>query len=590
MNPMRRALCSLSLLLAAASPASTWADEPTVLTVPRFAQFDSLDPQRGFDVHSDIVVHAVYSNLLTYSYLERPYKLAPDLLEAMPTLSADKLTLTFRLRHGVRFSDNACFAGGKGRELTTDDVLFTIRRYADARINDKSWFAMDGAVVGLDDYRAATAKAAPGVDLAASDVAGLHKVDAWTFTIRLTHDNPLFLYALSMSPTAIVPPEAVRFYKDRLGVNAAGSGPFTLAREADRKGVIRFLKNPNYYRDYPSVGAPGDAEKGLLKDAGKRLPLVDVLEMPLIEEAQPAALKFLRGEIDWRLLDRANFTKLVKRGSDGAFQVVDDQAAKFGISYAPSPGIAYIILNMKDPVLGKNKALRRALAVAVDPQAEIDVLLNGRGRKLDSIVPYDLAGNERETGAPPRRHDLALAKKLLAEAGYPGGAGLPPLTISYYFTDADTHNVFDQLRAQFAAIGVQLKGSFMDLPTYTKVTGAGNFQLATSVWTADYPDAENFYQLLYSKNGTPGPNTGAFSNAAYDRAYEASRNMRDGPQRIAQFKAMNAVIDDEAPVIGMFNPLGFGIYQRWVGNFKRNMLVPENMYLRVDPVAKKKGL
>jgi ABC-type transport system substrate-binding protein len=590
MNPMRRALCSLSLLLAAVGPTSTWADEPMVLTVPRFAQFDSLDPQRGFDVEGDQVVHNVYSNLLTYSYLERPYKLAPDLLEAMPTLSPDKLVLTFKLRHGVRFSDNACFAGGKGRELTTDDVLFTVKRYADARINDKSWFAMAGAVVGLDDYRAATAKAAPDVDLTTTDVVGLHKIDAWTFTIRLTHDNPLFLYALAMSPTAIVPPEAVRFYKDKLSVNAAGSGPFTLDREADRKGVIRFLKNPNYYRNYPSVGAPGDAEKGLLKDAGKRLPLVDVLEMPLIEEKQPGALKFLHGEIDWRLLDRANFTKLVKRGPDGAFQVVDDQAAKFGISYAPSPGVVYIILNMKDPILGKNKALRQALAVAIDPQAEIDVLLNGRGRKLGSIVPYELAGNERETGATPRKHDPALAKKLLADAGYPGGAGLPPLTISYYFTDADTRNEFDQLRAQFAAVGVQLKASFMDVPTYTKVTSVGNFQLAFSNWTADYPDAENFYQLLYSKNGTPGPNTGAFANAAYDRAYEASRNMLDGPQRIAYFKQMNAVIDDEAPVIGMFNPLGFGIYQKWVSNFKRNMLVPENMYLRVDPVAKKKGL
>ncbi|MEP6502732.1 MAG: ABC transporter substrate-binding protein [Betaproteobacteria bacterium] len=589
MNPMRRALCSLSLLLAAASPAPTWAAEPTVLTVPRFAQFDSLDPQRGFDVHSDIVVHAVYSNLLTYSYLERPYKLAPDLLEALPTLSPDKLTLTFKLRHGVRFSDNACFAGGKGRELTSDDVLFTIRRYADARINDKSWFAMDGAVVGLDDYRAATAKAAPDADLANANVAGLRKIDAWTFTIRLTHDNPLFLYSLAMSPTAIVPPEAVRFYKDKLGINAAGSGPFTLAQQADRKGVLRFLKNPNYYRNYPSVGAPGDAEKGLLKDAGKRLPFVDVLEMPLIEEAQPAALKFLRGEIDWRLLDRANFTKLVKRGPDGAFQVVDDYVARFGISYAPSPGVGYYILNMKDPILGKNKALRQALAAAVDPQAMSDVLLNGRSRKLDSIVPYELAGNERETGAPPRRHDVALARKLLAEAGYPGGAGLPPLTVSYYFTDADTHNQFDLLRSQFAAVGVQLKGAFMDLPTFTKVTGAGNFQLASSVWTADYPDAENFYQLLYSKNGTPGPNTGSFANAAYDRAYEASRYMLDGPQRIAQFKAMNAIINDEAPAIGMINPLGFGIYQKWVGNFKRNMLVPESMYLRVDAAAKKKG-
>ena len=590
MNPMRRALCSFSLALAAGlAPMAAAADEPTVLTVARYAQFETLDPQHAYDVVSDQVLRVVYSTLLTYAYLERPYKMEPDLLESMPTLSADKLTLTFKLRRGVRFTDSPCFPGGKGREVTSDDVLYSLKRYADARINDKTWFAMNGAVVGLDAYHAATAKAAPDADLAATDVAGLHKVDAKTFTIRLTHDNPLFLYALAMTPTSIVPVEAVRFYKDRFGVNPVGTGPFHLAKEADRKGVLRLLKNPDYHGVYPSVGEPGDAARGLLKDAGKRLPLVDVLEMPLIEENQPAALKFLRGELDWRFLDRANFTKLIRRAPDGSFHVADEYAGKFGISYTTLPGIVYVAVNMKDPILGKNKALRQALAAAIDVQAEIDVLLNGRGRKLESIVPYELAGNERETGAPVRRRDLALAKKLLADAGYPGGAGLPPLTLSFYLTDSDSHNMFELLRAQFAAIGVQLKGSFADVPTFTKATGAGNFQLAYYDWTADYPDAEDFYQLLYSKNLAPGPNLGSFASPAYDRAYEASRLMPNGAPRLEYFKTMNALINDEAPLIGIFDPLRFGIYQKWVGNFKRNPLVVEHMFLRVDPMAKKKG-
>jgi oligopeptide transport system substrate-binding protein len=588
---MRRALCALSMLLAASLvPSPAFAAEPSVLTVPRVAQFESLDPPRAFDVQTDQVMREVYSTLLSYAYLERPYKMEPDLLESMPTLSSDRLTLTFKLRHGVRFVDNPCFPGGKGRELTSGDVLYSLKRFADARLNDKSWFAMTGAVVGLDAYRAGTAKAAPDVDLTGSDVAGLHKVDAWTFTIRLTHDNPLFLYALAMMPTAVVPVEAVRFYKDRFGVNAVGTGPFYLAKEAERKGVVHLLKNPNYYRVYPSMGEPGDAARGLLKDAGKRLPLVDAIEMPLIEEAQPAALKFLRGEIDWRLLDRSNFAKLVKRAPDGGFQVADDYAGKFGITYTPAPSVVYIAVNMKDPILGKNKALRQALAAAIDVQAEIDVLLNGRGRKIESVVPYDLAGNERETGAPVRKRDLVLAKKLLADAGYPGGAGLPPLTLSFYLTDADTHNMFDLLRSQFAAIGVQLKGSFADLPTFTQATSAGNFQLAYTDWTADYPDAEDFYQLLYGENLTPGPNMGAYTNPAYDRAYEASRLMPDGAPRLEYFRTMNALINDEVPLFGFFDPLRFGIYQKWVGNFKRNPLMVENMFLRVDPVAKKKGL
>ncbi|MEO5687414.1 MAG: ABC transporter substrate-binding protein [Burkholderiaceae bacterium] len=590
MKPMRRALCCLCLLLSASiAPRAASADEPTVLTVPRWAQFDTLDPTRSFDIASDQVLRMVYSTLLTYSYLERPYKMTPDLLEAMPTLSADKLTLTFKLRRGVHFHDNPCFAGGKGRELTSDDVLYAIKRFADDRVNKQSWFAMSGAVVGLDAYHAASLKAAPGVELLALDVAGLHKIDATTFTIKLTHDNPLFLYALTFTPASIVPVEAVRFYKDRFSVNPVGTGPFHLDKEADRKGVLRLLKNPNYYGVYPNVGEPGDAAKGLLKDAGKRLPLVDVLEMPLIEENQPSALKFLHGELDARTLDRANFAKLVKREADGSFRVNDEYASKFGVTYATVPGFVYVALNFKDPILGKNKALRQALAAVIDEQADIDTLLNGRGRLLNSIVPYELAGNERDTGAPTHKKDLALAKKLMADAGYPGGAGLPPLTLTFYLTDSDTHNRFDLLRAQFAAIGVQLKSSFQDVPTFTKAISDGNFQLAYYDWTADYPDAEDFYQLLYSKNVAPA-NIGAYANPAYDKAYEASRLMSNGAARYAYFKTMNALIADEAPLIGLSNPMRFAIYQKWVSNFKRNPLVVETMFLRVDPVARKKGL
>ena len=561
-----------------------------MLTVPRLAQFDTLDPQRGFDQYTDQALRQVYSTLLTYAYLERPYKLEPDLLEAMPALGADKVTYTFKLRKGVRFIDNACFAGGKGRELTADDVLYTIRRYADANVNHRSYFAMEGAVVGLDAYRAATAKAGPSADLSKMDVAGLHKIDKYTFTIRLTHENPLFLYALAIEPTAVVPVEAVQFYKDRLSVNAVGTGPFMATTAVDRKGTMHLLKNPNYHGVYPSVGMPGDAEKGLLKDAGKKLPLVDVLDMPLIEESQPAALKFLRGEVDKRNLDRANFTKLVTRAPDGSLKLVPEYAAKFNLANAPAGNVVYVNVNMRDPILGKNKALRQAIAAAIDATAIINVIWNGRGVPLQSIVPIDLAGNEHDTGAPARKRDLALAKKLMADAGYPDGKGLPPLTVRMAATDTDTRNEFDMIKAQVAAIGVQLVGDFNDTPTFTKAVDAGNFQLAYYAWYADYPDAEDFYQLVYSKNVAPGPNSGAFDNAAYDRGYEASRYMVNGPQRYEIFKQLNAILRDEVPVIPVYESMRSDSVQKWVGNYRRHIFNIEPQFMSVDMAAKKKGL
>ena len=575
-----------SALLALACAAA----EPSVLTYARSAPFESMDPPRAADEISSEVILQVYSTLLAYSYLERPYKLEPDLLESMPTLSADKLTYTFHLRKGVRFHDNACFPGGKGREVTTDDVLYSLKRYADARINSKSWFAMEGAVVGLDAWRAATAKAPVDTDLSHADVAGLRRIDASTFSITLTRPSALFLFALTMGSTAIVPVEAVQMYKDRFAVNPVGTGPFSLPGPVDRKATLHFVKNPGYYGRYPSVGAPGDAEKGLLKDAGKRLPLVDAIDMPLIEEPQPAALKFLRGEIDWRGLDRANFTKMVVRGTDGQFRLADEYASKFNIYQAGGTNSNFLMLNMKDPVLGRNKALRHAMAAAFDVQAVNNVLFNGRQRPLESLVPFDVPGNERETGAVGNHHDLALARKLLADAGYPGGRGLPTFTISFTSGNADFHNLADLLRAQFAAAGIPVKADFQDFPTFSKATSGGNFQLAWTGWVADYPDPEDFFQLLYGPNAAPGPNNSSYVDAAYDRAYEAMRLMPNGPQRLDYIRAMNARIKEDVPVIVAYDLQRFGVLQKWVGNFKRNLLQPEFMYLSVDAAAKKKGL
>ena len=586
-----RALVHAALAAACAIGAGgARAQEPSVLTVPRLAKFASLDPVRGYDQTGEQVTRQVYSTLMTYAYLERPYKLEPDLLEEMPTVSADRLTWTFKLRQGVRFTDSPCFPGGQGRELTSEDVLYSLRRYADGNLNNASWFAMQGAIVGLDDYHAATLKAGAGADLTGVDVAGLHKVDKTTFTITLTHENPLFLHALTLAPTAIVAREAVLFYKDRFQLNPVGTGPFMATQELTRTGTIRLVRNPRYFRRYPSVGAPGDAENGLLKDAGKPLPIADVLEMPLIEEPQPGALKFLRGELDWRPLDRTWFTKMVRRKTDGGFRLADEYAGKFVIYSAASMETEYLLVNLRDPVLGKNKLLRQAIAAAIDPQALIDVLRNGLGRRLQSPVPHDLPGSERETGAVARAHDVGAARKLLAQAGYPDGKGLEPLSLSFFETNTTTRNEFDLLKSQLAAIGVKAKGVFMDQPTFTKAAEGGNFQIASYGWVADYPDAEDFYQLNYGRNLPPGSNWAGYVNPAYDAAYEASRFMANGPGRLARFRTMNALLEDDVPVIPLFTPLKFGIVQNWVGNFKRNLLIQEHMFMSVDMARKNKGV
>jgi len=281
---------------------------------------------------------------------------------------------------------------------------------------------------------------------------------------------------------------------------------------------------------------------------------------------------------------------MVQRNPDGTFRLAPEFAGRFAIHDVPSLETDYLLVNLRDPLLGRNKLLRQALAATFDAQAIVDVLWNGRGRRLNSLVPWDIPGNERETGAVGRPHDLAQARKLLAQAGYPDGKGLPPLTISFFQTHVAAHNEFDLLKAQLAAVGIQAKGVFMDQPTFTKAAENGNFQLASYGWEADYPDAEDFYQLLYGPNAPPASNWTGYASPAYDKAYQASRFMANGPERLAQLRIMNALIADDVPLIVLFDPLKFGITQNWVGNFKRNLLIQEHMYLSVDMARKRKGV
>jgi oligopeptide transport system substrate-binding protein len=580
-----RACLAAAAAVLLATAAHAQGTPQKVLTVPRSSPFETLDPPRQFSLQTNDIVVMVYNTLLRFSYLQRPYQLEPDLLERMPELSADRLSYTFTLKKGLRFHDSPAFPGGKGREVTADDVLYSLRRYADARINTKSWFAMEGTVAGLDAWRAATAKAPASDDLMAVPVEGLQKLDKLRLRIKLTKPNPLFLYTLAMSPTAVVPLEAVRHFGDKFALNPVGTGPFTLSN-ADRKGVLHLVKNPNYHGVYPSSGAPGDAEKGLLKDAGRQLPFLDAVDMPLIEEAQPTMLRFLNGELDRVAVDRANFIKMARLEASGELRLNDEYSKRFDLHATPSLSVFYFTLNMKDPVLGAHKKLRQALAHLVDTGSEINVLLNGRGRPISSIVPLDLPGSERDTGAVRRGYDLAAAKRLLAEAGFPGGQGLPAFTVTFQNTDSNTRNRFDLHRARFAAAGVQLKAQFLDYPSFVKVTEASNFQIADFAWNADYPDAENFYQLLYSKNVAPGPNLGSWVNADFDRGYEATRHMPDGPQRLAHFREMNARVLDEAPVLFNYSPVRVSITQKWLRNFKRNLLQPEFEFLDIDLARK----
>lgn len=573
LSPWLLALGLLGCGRAASTPAPEGHAQPAtkVLTYPRLEAYKSLDPARQLDAASNELVRNLYDRLLDYDYLARPYRLEPNLLTKLPELSADGLRYQLELRKDARFQDDPCFPGGKGRPVTADDVVYSFKRFADANTNPLSYSLWQGAVRGMDEFRARSAQLGPGADLDQLEISGVTRQDAQHLTIELTRPSPIALLPLATTPLSIVPREAVQRYGDEFQQHPVGSGPFSLAQNA-RRGVIVLRRNPHYHLSYPTRGASGDAEAGLLRSAGQRLPLLDEVRLPLIEEAQPRMLQFRSGQLDWVAFDRDNFRNMTLVDARGV-QLKPELASQYRMYAEPDLRVDGWRFNFADPLLGKNRALRQAIAYALDTAAFVARMYDGRGVPLQGLVPLPIPGSERDVPARGYPHSAERARAKLAEAGYPGGRGLPALSVEYRSATSLARSHFEFQRAQLAAFGITLEANFQSFTAYMKKLEAGSFQIIDFSWSADYPDAENFYQMLYSANRAPGSNYGNYSNPEYDRAFEHSRFMPNGPARYALFARMNQLIDEDAPVALLWNLTRTGLIQRRVRNFKYHALL-----------------
>jgi ABC-type transport system substrate-binding protein len=503
----------------------------------------TLDPMQLNDAESGAISFSIFSSLLTFHYLKRPKVLVPDLLEKMPEKLSSGL-YRFTLRKDARFHDDACFPGGKGRSVESQDVAYSLKRFADANVNMFNYQFFEGLIKGLDEFRAASQQ--PGFSFEKAEIIGVRIIDRYTFTLNFSKESPLNFYRLAYA--SIVPREAVEKYGRDFGRHPVGSGPFML-KEFPRRGTVVLERNPYYYRTYPSDGNPGDREKGFLDAAGRKLPLADRIELPLIEEAQPRLLNFMAGKLDYLRVDSDTFNANLQ-GSPGSYSFKDKKLAEMAsIQSEVSDTLSMLRFSMKDPLVGVNRKLRKAIATAIDLQAYLGVMQPGVGIPADSVVPPLFAGSSKETGSAWHKFSKDEARKLLSEAGYPGGKGLPELSIDFGTATQKSRRTFEFLRHSLDQIGIKLKANFhQTYGSLVKQLESGNFQMSFVAWTPAYSDAEGLYMLFYSKNMPPMPNYSFYRNPEYDRLYEASRDMPNGPERYRLFSEMDRILKEDVPL------------------------------------------
>jgi ABC-type transport system substrate-binding protein len=563
-------------------------DPANTLHIASPAKIKGLDPVQADDLYSGDEVSRGYEGLLQYHYLKRPFELIPELAEAMPEVSKDGKVYTVKIKKGVLFQDDPCFkdSNGKGRELTAEDFIYSWKRLADPQNNSPGFWIFDGQVVGINDWHDAAQKS--GKADYSKSIDGLKALDRYTLQITLTQHSAQFLYFLAMPFAYVVPHEAVDFYGAQFANHPVGTGPYRLTESVPSTKYV-WDKNPTYHPDfYPSSGETGDKESGLLVDAGKPLPLNDRIVMTVYEESQPQWLSFMAGKLDVSGIPKDNYSQAITASKE-----LSPELAQKGIKLYKASGFdtTFEAINMLDPAVGgltpRARMLRQAISLAMDHDPSIDLFYNGRAISAEGPIPPGVAGYDPNYKNPYRHANLARAKDLLAKAGYPDGKGLQPLVYlaGSSSTERQMSEMFTKMLAQ---IGIKLDVHTSSWPEFQSAIKQGKGQMWGMAWQADYPDAQNFLQLFYSKNARPGPNDAAYSNPEFDHLYEKALTLPDGAERSALYQQMSKLVVEDAPWVFGVDRVLFYLTQSNVRNFKLNIFDHGWFkYLGVEPKPKK---
>ena len=623
-----------------------------------------LDPAQAYSENEYEFLAQVYAPPLQYHYLKRPYELVPLAASVMPTVRyldrsrrplpstapAEKIAFSvyeISIKPNMRYQPHPAFAhDARGdpeymrlapsdlrnihalgdfphsgtRTVTAADYAYQIKRLAHPRLHTPILGVMGEYIVGLKDFAAALQQAAlqnpdTFLDLNKYPLRGVQVVDEHTYRIEVHGKYPQFAYWLAMPFFAPMPQEVERFYaqpgmRERnltLDWWPAGSGPYYLSENNPNQRMV-LSRNPYYDSErYPAEGEAGDAQTGLLADAGKPLPLIERVIFSLEKETIPYWNKFLQGYYDASGISSDSFDQAVQVNVGGEAAVTDEMKAQgIGLSTAVSTSTMYTGFNWLDKTVGgsgeRARKLRLAIAIAVDFEEFVSIFANGRGIAAQSPIPPGIFGyRDGEAGinrqvydwvdGAPRRKPITEAKKLLAEAGYPDGVDAQtrqPLVINLDTTASGVGSKarLDWLRKQFDKINVQLVVRSTDYNRFQDKVRKGDTQMFYFGWNADYPDPENFLFLLHgaqAKVGKGGENAANYSNPEYDQLFERMKNMENSPARQAIIDKMLEILRRDSPWLWGFHPKNYVLQHGWLHNVKPNVMANNKLkYWRVD--------
>jgi ABC-type transport system substrate-binding protein len=544
----RLVLACLGALLAAGWACATpsgpaAATGPKVLRVVFQASESGFDPPQISDVVSAAIVSSFFDAPLTYDLLARPARLKPHTAVAMPEVHDNHTRFVFHLRPGIHFTEHPAF-GGRPRELVAADYVYSIKRYFDPVTRSPTMFQWENVgLLGLAELRRqALEKKQPfNYDV---EVPGLRVLSRYSFEVRVAQPAPRLPYLFATPAlSGAVAREVIEAHPGDTMRHPVGTGPFKLGSWTRSSRIVlerNALHQHSVHDEQPNADdAVGQAIAQQMR--GRKLPMIDRVEVAIIEETQPRWLAFLNGELDLLWVPAEFITRAAPNNQ------VAPNLAKRGVQMRQYviPITRHVYFGMEHAMVGgytpEKVALRRALGLAYDVEREIDLVRHGQMVPAQSPIPPGVSGYDPQLKSEMGVHDVARAKALLEMYGYidrdgdgwreqPDGS---PLVLELTTEPTQLARQLQGLwKKAMDSVGVKINFRVSTWPENIKASRAGRLMMWTTGWSAAIPDGNYFMDLLYGPNKGQS-NASRFNLPAFNALHERQRVMPDGPERDA---------------------------------------------------------
>ncbi|MCV2370701.1 ABC transporter substrate-binding protein [Roseateles oligotrophus] len=598
---MKSARLVLALCLSLQAALAPAAEPAKVLRYAFPIAETGFDPAQIDDIYSRTITAAIFESLYRYDHLARPVKVLPLVAAAMPEVASDFKTFTVRIKPGIYFAADPAFKDKK-RELTAADFVYSYKRFADPAIKSPGWSTFEEAgLLGLAAQRNLALKGKKPFDYE-HEVEGLRALDRYTIQFKVEQARPRLVEMIMTGNDIVgaVAREVVEAYGDKLNEHPVGTGPFKLGVWR-RSSKIELLRNPDYrerFYDAEPGAEDKEAQALLAHFKGRRLPMLDRVEVDIIEEVQPRWLAFLNAEHD--LLERVPPDFISQAMPNGKLA---PNLAKRGVQAFRTigPDASLTVFNMEDPVIGgmapEKIALRRAISLGIDVPREINLVRRGQAVPAQSQVVPHTTGYRAEFKSEMGDYDPVRAKALLDLYGYidrdgdgwreqPDGQKLV-LVRNTEPTNA-SRQMDELLLKNMSAIGLKIEFKTAKWPENMKSARGGKYMIWFFGSSASDPDGLGALQRLYGP-AIDGQNLSRFKSPEFDRLYDQMQGMADGPEREALLLQAKRLAVSYMPSKAHVHRIYTDLAQPWLIGYRRALFWQDWwQYVDIDESKKPK--